>query len=392
MAERGPTGAAKRPRDRKAQIAGAAGGLFRELGYHRVGIEDIAAAVGITGRAIYRHFANKQDLLAHVVFDGLSRLEKAVDAGNDGPLDALVEGLAAVMLESRTLGVLVQREARHLDDADQREIARRTDAVVAEIGALLQRDRPQQADADADLLARAALAVLASPSYHAVVVPRPAGEALLAHMALAVLASDAVPREAPTTPAVDFDDSTTAARASRREAVLAAAIELFARHGYAAVRMEDVGAAAGIAGPSVYQHFAGKTDLLMAVLNRGAEWLQLGLSQAFATGGEPRATLLLVLRSYVMFLRQHTDLMRVFLSETIYLPDDERHAIRRVQHEYVSEWVRLLAAVRTGLSPAEARFVVQGAVGLVNDFVNSEARVGQLDDILVQLGSEVLGL
>src|SRR5581483_4493496 len=109
---------------------------------------------------------------------GLSRLEKAVDAAGEGPLDALVEGLAAVMLESRTLGVLVQREARHLDDADQRQIARRTDAVVAEIGALLRRDRRHLADADADLLVRAALAVLASPSYHAVAVPRPAGEAL----------------------------------------------------------------------------------------------------------------------------------------------------------------------------------------------------------------------
>ena len=66
VAERGPRGAAKRPRDRKAQFAEAAAALFREQGYHRVGIEDIATSVGITGRAIYRHFGNKHDLLANV--------------------------------------------------------------------------------------------------------------------------------------------------------------------------------------------------------------------------------------------------------------------------------------------------------------------------------------
>ena len=393
VAERGTAGTAKRPRDRKAQIAEAAGGLFRELGYHRVGIEDIAGAVGITGRAIYRHFANKQDLLAHVVFDGVARLETTVDAHAEGPLADMIEGVAVVMLEARHLGVLVQREARHLDDREQRDLAARIGNVVDRIGTLVRAGRPELDGSDTDLRVRSAIAVLASPSYHAVVVPKTAGEALLARMASAVLASAALPRIAAGVQAADFDDAATAARASRREAVLAAAIELFARHGYAGVRMEDVGAAAGITGPSVYQHFDGKADLLMAILNRGAEWLQLGLAQAFAAGGSASESLRLVARSYVEFLLRHTDLMSVFLTETINLPDDDRHAIRRVQHEYVSEWVRLLGAVRPELSPAEARIAVQAAVALVNDAVrHAEQARGDIDEILLQLTLEVMGL
>jgi AcrR family transcriptional regulator len=182
-------------------------------------------------------------------------------------------------------------------------------------------------------------------------------------------------------------------RASRREEVLAAAIELFARRGYAAVRMEDVGAAAGITGPSVYQHFAGKADLLMAALNRGAEWLQLGLARAFAAARTQSEALPLVVRSYVEFMLQHTDLMSVLLTETIYLPDEERHVLRRTQHEYVAEWVRLVVAVRPQLTPAEARFLVQGALGLINDNVHGDARRrADLDEILVCLGLEVLGV
>ena len=393
VAERGSTGTAKRPRDRKAQIAEAAAGLFREQGYHRVGIEDIAASVGITGRAIYRHFANKRDLLAHVVVDGVTRLEATVAEHAGDSLAELLDAVAAVMLDARDLGVLVQREARHLNDDEQRELATRIDGVVETIGALVRADRPELDGADAGLLVRSAIAVLASPSYHAVAVPKATGEALLAGMASAVLGSRALPRVATGAPVVELDESATAARASRREAVLAVAIELFARNGYAAVRMEDVGSAAGITGPSVYQHFAGKADLLMAVLNRGAEWLQLGLAQAFSAGGDPAESLRLVARSYVDFLLWHTDLMSVFLSETIHLPDDDRHAIRRVQHEYVSEWVRLLGAIRPELSPAEARFAVQGAVALVNDIVHrAERGRADIDEILLQLALEVMGL
>jgi len=393
VAERGTPGTAKRPRDRKAQIAEAAAGLFREQGYHRVGIEDIAASVGITGRAIYRHFANKHDLLAHVVVEGVTRLEATVAEHAGDSLAELIEAVAAVMLDARYLGVLMQREARHLNHDEQQELAALIDGVVARIAAMVRVDRRELDGPDADLLVRSAIAVLASPSYHAVVVPKPTGDALLAGMASAVLASHAVPRVTTGAPAVELDELPTAERASRREAVLAVAIELFARHGYAGVRMEDVGAAAGITGPSVYQHFAGKADLLMAVLNRGAEWLQLGLAQAFSAGGDPAESLRLVARSYIDFLLWHTDLMSVFLTETIHLPDDDRHAIRRVQHEYVSEWVRLLDATRPELSSAEARFVVQGAVALVNDIVHRPERGRtDIDEILLQLTLEVMGL
>lgn len=393
VAESGPAGTAKRPRDRKAQIAEAAAGLFREQGYHRVGIEDIAASVGITGRAIYRHFANKHDLLAHVVFDGLTRLETTVDAHAVGPLADLIDAVAEVMLDARHLGVLMQREARHLNDEEQRELTARTDSLVDRIAELLRVERPDLHARDTDLLVRSAIAVLGSPSFHAVVVPKSTGDALLAGMASAVVASTALPRAGTAAPLVEFDDSAAAHRASRREAVLAVAIELFARHGYAGVRMEDVGAAAGITGPSVYEHFAGKADLLMAILNRGAEWLQLGLAQAFAAGGDAAQSLSLIAHSYIDFLFRHTDLMSVFLSETIHLPDDERHAIRRVQHEYVSEWVRLLEVVRPELSPAEARFAVQGAVALINDSVHRAGRVrADIDEILLQLAIEVMGL
>ena len=47
--------------------------LVAERGYHQVGVDEIGAAAGVTGAAIYRHFSGKQELLVAVI-------ERAVDA------------------------------------------------------------------------------------------------------------------------------------------------------------------------------------------------------------------------------------------------------------------------------------------------------------------------
>lgn len=57
-------------------------------------------------------------------------------------------------------------------------------------------------------------------------------------------------------------------RAQRREQILAAATEAFARSGFAATSLDDIAAQAGIARVLLYRHFDSKTDLYQAVLDR----------------------------------------------------------------------------------------------------------------------------
>src|SRR5436190_23645374 len=82
-----------RPRDRKAQLAAVAAELFRARGFPGVGIKDIADAAGVTGPALYRHFADKQAILAYVVLSGFEDLEAATAKaawGAVSPADPLV--------------------------------------------------------------------------------------------------------------------------------------------------------------------------------------------------------------------------------------------------------------------------------------------------------------
>jgi AcrR family transcriptional regulator len=57
-------------------------------------------------------------------------------------------------------------------------------------------------------------------------------------------------------------------RAERREQLLAAATQAFARTGFAATSLDDIAEQAGISRVLLYRHFDSKTDLYLAVLDR----------------------------------------------------------------------------------------------------------------------------
>lgn len=68
-------------------------------------------------------------------------------------------------------------------------------------------------------------------------------------------------------------------RATRRQQVLAAAADVFARHGFADAHMADVAATAGVAKGLLYQHFPTKEALYGAVLARQAEAFEARVEQ-----------------------------------------------------------------------------------------------------------------
>src|SRR6187401_3772265 len=56
------------------------------------------------------------------------------------------------------------------------------------------------------------------------------------------------------------------AKSDRRTQLIAAAERLVAERGFLAVRLEDIGAAAGVSGPAIYRHFPNKEALLVELL------------------------------------------------------------------------------------------------------------------------------
>jgi AcrR family transcriptional regulator len=57
-------------------------------------------------------------------------------------------------------------------------------------------------------------------------------------------------------------------RSARRAQLLEAAQEVFVESGYHAAAMDEIADRAGVSKPVLYQHFPGKLDLYLALLDR----------------------------------------------------------------------------------------------------------------------------
>jgi AcrR family transcriptional regulator len=82
---------------RRAAMLDAAASLFAHRGFNGVSIEDLGAAAGVSGPAVYRHFSGKQALLGALlvgVSEDLLAGGRAVMAGTDDG-DAALRALVA---------------------------------------------------------------------------------------------------------------------------------------------------------------------------------------------------------------------------------------------------------------------------------------------------------
>jgi AcrR family transcriptional regulator len=377
-----------RPRNRRALITAAAADLFYRLGYARVGMSDIAEAVGVGSSALYRHFAGKQQLLTRVVLDEVHPFSAIAAKVTDHDLDEVVARLAAAALDHRQLGVLWQREARHLPE-DERDVLREElRGVASGLADVARAFRPELTGEDARFRAWCMFSVLTSPSYHQVDLPRREFEQLL--RAMVIVIGNQPPLRFADRDEADAEQRTAlfAGRASRRRLLLSAAMRLFSDAGYTKVTTEDVGAAAGIAGPSLYNYFTSKQELLGTVITRGNAWLEVELERTLANTPAADDALRELLRSYITFAFDHGRFIDILVSEVNHLPEAERHRARQTQHAYVAEWVGLLCEARPELDPVRSRILVQAALTAANDM----ARTGAVRDVdaLLRIGAALM--
>lgn len=156
-------------------------------------------------------------------------------------------------------------------------------------------------------------------------------------------------------------------RRSRREEILEIAVGLFATRGYHGVSMDDIGAAAGVTGPALYHHFAGKEAMLAAALIPVSEQLLAGGKARIAEASEdPAAALAALVDFHVEFALANPAVIALHLHELDRLPEEPRRQIRRLQRLYVEEWVNTLTVLRSELDAGEARVLAHAAFGLMN--------------------------
>lgn len=379
-----------RPRNRRELIVAAAAELFHRHGYSSVGLADVAEAVGISRPALYRHFSGKQELLAAVVRQAIETTLDTLAAADDDRPDELLPLLARTALDNRAGAVLWQRDGRHLPPEARAELRVMAREIGTRIERLVAARRPRLGGPARALLTWCALGVATSVAFHRTDLPRPEYEDVLADLLEAVLSAD-LPRLR-TAPVVARPP--VLASRSRWETILSTAITLFAQHGYASVGMDDIAEAVGIAGPSVYNHFAGKADILTAAVVRGFEWLRRDTSRALAAATDHADGLRRMLHAYVGFALEQHDLLDLLITDAREVPDAQRAYALRAQRDYVDDYVYLMRAVHTDLDPAAARIRALAALGLINDVARTPhlRAMTAASAALRSVGAAVLGI
>ena len=141
--------------ERTDALLHAAARLFAERGYTGVSLEDIGAAVGVSGPAVYRHFAGKQALLGAVlvkVSQDLVSGGRRVTAETDSPgetMRGLIRFHVDFALGNAEVIQVQDRDVAHLADDDRAEVRRLQRAYIELwMDALAALDEHHAADRD----------------------------------------------------------------------------------------------------------------------------------------------------------------------------------------------------------------------------------------------------
>ncbi|WP_431235142.1 TetR/AcrR family transcriptional regulator [Mycolicibacterium psychrotolerans] len=368
----------RRPKDRKAQIARASTDAFGSQGYHAVSMEDIAARVGITPAALYRHSPSKYDLFRDAVL-GLGQMlvdTTAFADDTDGDpamtLQALTATLVDATIANRAAGGLYRWEARYLKEVDRGILVHQLKVVNERLHRPLLKLRPKLRPNQAWTLSAAALTVIGSITDHS----NPLAVADI-RTSLCTMTGDVLAAELPAgrrggaprpTPLI------VGAEAGMYEHVLFESVRLFYENGYRNTSMEDIASAVGIQASGLYRSFPGKADILALAYRRAADRHSSDTADALSRNSDPEEALDDVVDEYLGRVMEWPDLPYVYFTERHNVPDADLRVLETIESSTMDAWARLVTAARPEMKIGAARYAVGAAFALTVDFRRLFAR------------------
>jgi AcrR family transcriptional regulator len=156
---------------RREQYLKAAARLFSQRGFNGVSIEELGAAVGVSGPALYRHFQSKEDMLTELLMSVSERLvdgyAKIVDEGRPDieTLQGLVNFHIDFALSEADVIRVQERELGNLPEAKRRRIRRLQRQYIDGWVLIVSRMQPTISTAELDVRMHAVFGILNSTPY-----------------------------------------------------------------------------------------------------------------------------------------------------------------------------------------------------------------------------------
>jgi AcrR family transcriptional regulator len=151
-------------------------------------------------------------------------------------------------------------------------------------------------------------------------------------------------------------------RGKRRAHLLHAAREVFVAQGYHAAAMDEIAVRAGVSKPVLYQHFPGKLELYLALIDAAMDELLSRLHRALASTDNNKQRVIATVNAYFEFVHDQSGFYRLLFESDLANDPAVRTRLDRLT-EMCSAEISEIIAEDTGLSPEEATLLAVGLVG-----------------------------
>jgi AcrR family transcriptional regulator len=145
--------------------------------------------------------------------------------------------------------------------------------------------------------------------------------------------------------------------------LLGAAQEVFVAQGYHAAAMDDIADRAGVSKPVLYQHFPGKLELYLALLDQHCEALVDAVRAALESTTDNKLRVAATMNAYFGFVEHESGAFRLVFESDL----TNEQAVRDRVNKAELDCARLISAViaeDTGLGPEEAMVLAVGLTGI----------------------------
>jgi len=157
--------------------------------------------------------------------------------------------------------------------------------------------------------------------------------------------------------------STRLPRPARRLQLLGAARDVFVAQGYHAAAMDEIAERAGVSKPVLYQHFPGKLDLYLALLDESVEQLVRIMSDALSSTTDNSQRVPATFKAFYDFVSDAGEAFRLVFESDLSNEPAVREKLDRTMRDcanMVSQFIRADA----GVTDAEAHLLGMALVGM----------------------------
>ena len=166
-------------------------------------------------------------------------------------------------------------------------------------------------------------------------------------------------------------------REARRAQLIDSARAVFVAQGYHAAAMDDIADRAGVSKPVLYQHFPGKLDLYLALLELSGETLVAAVRDALASTSDNRERVQAAVGAYFAFVNDPDGAYRLVFESDLTNEPSVRDRVEAIEDSCTTMIAHVIAE-DTGLSDDEATLLAIGLSGMAETAARRWLREGKV--------------